>query len=201
MNSWRDLLRVKLHTRTLLQVGALVTGIMFQAKGTIVYVAPGASLSPQSAKPSGVTKAASAVPLGGVLLCPPFNSASVQSPLQTGHHKVVLSWKAPAANPRNDKDPVQGYCVYRSMKQKDASPELINPIPFTGTSCTDDLVADHQTYYYVVVAISAQGRTSSFSNEATAVVLGEKQSSGSVGSSPLCRKGAGSLRGLRNDGD
>ena len=201
VNHWQDLLRVKLHTRTLLHVVSLVTGIMFQAKGGIAHVAPGSSLSPQSAKASRGTKAASAAPHGKSLLCPAFNSASVQSPLQTRHHEVVLSWKAPPSNLSDDKDLLQGYCVYRSMKQNDASPKLINSIPFAGTSCADDLVADHQTYYYVVVAISAEGRTSSFSNEAIAVIPGKKQSSVFGGSYPLCRKGAGSKRGLRNGGD
>jgi len=78
------------------------------------------------------------------------------------------------------------------MKQNDASPELINPIPFTGTSCIDDFVADDRTYYYVVIAINATGKTSSFSNEATAAIPGEKQRSVSVGVYPLCRTGAGS---------
>jgi hypothetical protein len=174
---------------------------MFQTKGAIAHVVPGSSVSPQSAKSFRGTEGASAAPHGKHLLCPAFNSARVHSPLQTGHHKVVLSWEAPPSSPSHDKDPVLGYCVYRSLNQKDASPRLINSIPFTGTSCIDDFVADHQTYYYVVMAISANGRTSSFSNEATAAIPGKKQSSVPVGSYPLCREGVSSKRGLHKDGN
>lgn len=106
----------------------------------------------------------------------------------TQHHKVILVWKASprAASPEYD---AVGYCVYRSTKQGDDSPELINSTPFTGTGCTDDLVTDDRTYYYVVRAISSKGRKSPLSNEALALIPPEGQAAKPVatGSFPSCR--------------
>jgi hypothetical protein len=189
VNCWQDLLEIRLHSRTLLGVVALV-GIMFQTEGVIGQVAPHTRLSTRSTEASKGTAHDSAAQDGKPVLCPVFSSPAMQSQLQGGHHKVILSWKTAASTRSDDKDPVQGYCVYRKIKQNDAPLELINSIPFTGTTCTDDLVADDEVYYYVVMAISAKGRTSSFSNEATAGIPGKKQPSVSVGSYPLCRKAA-----------
>lgn len=165
---------------------------MFQTKGVIGQVASHSRVRTQSTEASKGKAPNSAAQDGKPVLCPVFSSPAVQSQLQGGHHKVILSWKTAVSTPSDDKDPVQGYCVYRKIKQNDAPLELINSIPFTGTTCTDDLVADDGIYYYVVMAINAKGRTSAFSNEATAVITGKKKPSVSVGSYPLCRKAAGS---------
>jgi fibronectin type 3 domain-containing protein len=84
-----------------------------------------------------------------------------------------------------------GYCVYRGLKSNDPSPELVNPIPFPDTSCTDDLVENDKKYYYVVQAISAKGITSIVSNEAPVTIPTGRQSHRSVSASaPLCRESA-----------
>ena len=91
---------------------------------------------------------------------------------------MILSWKASA--PADSKHAAaEGYCIYRGIKPKDPSPELVNPIPIPVTSCTDDLVEDDNKYYYVVRAISAK----------SAIPTG-KQSNPSVSgaSAPLCRE-------------
>ena len=69
---------------------------------------------------------------------------------------MILSRRASA--PADSKhEAAIGYCVYRGAKRKDPLPELVNSIPFPGTSCTDDLVENHKKYYYVVRAITAKG--------------------------------------------
>jgi len=104
---------------------------------------------------------------------------------------VTLSWRASV--PADSKHDVAiGYCVYRGLKRKDPSPELVNSVPFPGTSCTDDLVENDKKYYYVVRAITAKGVTSIISNEAPVAIPTGKQSNPSVSgaSAPLCREPA-----------
>jgi hypothetical protein len=107
-----------------------------------------------------------------------------------GEHSVTLSWRASA--PANSKhDAAVGYCIYRSLKPKDPSPELVNSIPFPGTTCTDDRVANDTKYYYVVRAINAKGRTSINSNEAPAAIPSGKSPAVPPGPAPpLCRETA-----------
>jgi hypothetical protein len=117
--------------------------------------------------------------------------------MQTGHHKVILSWKASATGPDHDSQLV-GYCLYRSTKQNAAKQnptcsgcEQVNPIPVVGTGCVDDLVADGTTYYYVVTAINEKKKISSSSNETSAQIPLNKTADGAPGSSyPLCRAGS-----------
>ena len=104
---------------------------------------------------------------------------------------MILSWKA--SSPADSKhDDAKGYCVYRGVKHKDPSPELVNPIPFPGTSCMDDLVNNDEKYYYVVRAISAKGVTSIVSNEVPIAIPTSKGSNPPVPgvSTPLCREPA-----------
>jgi hypothetical protein len=99
---------------------------------------------------------------------------------------VILSWRASA--PADSKHAAAiGYCIYRGVKPKDPSPVLLNPTPFPGASCADDLVVNDKQYYYVVRAISVKGVTSVISNEAPAAV---PQGNPSVtrASPPLCRE-------------
>jgi len=138
----------------------------------------------QSASSTGV----SAKPKTTSPALPMCGTASVQTPTPASqHHKVVLSWKAgsPALTP--DYEAV-GYCVYRSTKQNDLAPDLINSTAFSGTSCTDDLVSDNLTYYYIVRAISAKGRKSPFSKDTTALIPNNAPASSAGNTSaPLCR--------------
>jgi fibronectin type 3 domain-containing protein len=99
---------------------------------------------------------------------------------------VVLSWNASApSDPKHAA--AAGYCIYRSVKQKDPSPVLLNNTPFPGTSCVDDLVVNDKKYYYVVRAISAKGVTSIVSNEASAQIPKQSNPSASKALAPLCR--------------
>ena len=134
-------------------------------------------------------------------LCPPAGLTPLQPSQQgTGHHKVILSWKA--STPRtNVESNAIGYCLYRSKTQNVAKRnptcghcEQINQVPIADTSCVDDLVKDSASYYYVVSAINAKGILSVASNEAPAPIPADRQTgllpSGS--SRPAaCRGGSG----------
>ncbi len=136
------------------------------------------------------TSAGSNRSVAGANTCP--GSVLSPEPQFNGGHRVILSWTA-SRPPDAKHSAAIGYCVYRGVKHKDPSPQLLNSEPFPGSTCTDDLVANDQKYYYVVRAISAQGTTSETSNEVPIVisVAGKKSSSVSRGSAPLCRQSAG----------
>jgi len=115
-------------------------------------------------------------------------------PQGLGGHKVTLSWN-PSAPGDSRYGTAVGYCIYRGIKHKDPSPQLLNSTPFAGTTCVDDLVVNDQKYYYVVRAISLQGSTSDTSNEVPAVIPTGSQSrvtlpasSVPASSAPLCRQ-------------
>ena len=103
---------------------------------------------------------------------------------------MILSWRASA--PADSKHAAAvAYCVYRSIKRKDPSPELVNFIPFPGTSCTDDLVENGKKYYYVVRAISQGSYEHHFDRGARPNSNGEAEQSFRLRSSaPLCREQA-----------
>ncbi len=125
------------------------------------------------------------------LVCPIFGNSSVPAASPTpGGHRVILSWRASA--PADSKHAAAaGYCIYRGLRPKDPSPLLLNPTPFPGTRCADDLVFNDKQYYYVVRAISAKGVTSIVSNEAPAAIPKQSNPSGPATSAPLCRESAG----------
>lgn len=127
-------------------------------------------------------------------LCPPAGLPTLQPGPKTGHHRVVLSWNAPAPS-KPPQDNAVGYCLYRSQTQnlaannaKCSQCEQINsvPIPVPVTGCVDDLVQDGVTYYYVVTAISSSHQLSSSSNEVPAVIPPNKPGGG-TSSYPFCR--------------
>ncbi len=124
------------------------------------------------------------------LLCPTFNSSPVPTELQSkGGHRVILSWRASAPADSKHAD-AAGYCVYRGTRTKDPRPVLINAAPFSGTSCTDDLVEGGKKYYYVVRAISAKGVTSIISNAAPAPIPTRERTEAELPgkTAPLCRE-------------
>jgi hypothetical protein len=131
------------------------------------------------------------VPPVAPLTCPTFGSSGAPTALPaTGGHRVILSWRASA--PADSKHAAAiGYCIYRGAKRKDPSPVLLNPVPFAGTSCADDLVVNDKKYYYVVRAISAKGATSIISNEAPAAIPKQGKPPVARASAPLCRAPAG----------
>lgn len=132
----------------------------------------------------GLAKASPGVPLQ----CPPLNAAIVSStPPANGGHRVTLSWKAsPPADAKHAG--AVGYCIYRGAPD-DPNPGLINPTPFPGTSCVDDLVANGQRYSYVVRAISADRLVSTTSNPAPVEIPATGRSAATT-SLPLCRGSA-----------
>ena len=79
----------------------------------------------------------------------------------TGVHSVMLAW---TASPTSG---VTGYILYRGTSPNgEGSTPLTSTIP--GTSYTDLTVQSNTTYYYVVVAVGADGSTKSDnSNEAS----------------------------------
>ena len=122
-----------------------------------------------------------------------------------GHHKVTLSWDAPVPSTWLQKG-VIGYCIYRSQTTftsktsntskkaankdfKCSNCELINPIPFDGVACVDDLVKDGASYFYVVTAINIHRNVSLPSNETSAAIPNSTEAVGppTQGSYPLCR--------------
>ena len=175
----------------------LIVGYGFRLIATAGRVSPSTNLM------SRETPKADAILLASEPKLPPCPQAGVpilQPSTQTGHHKVTLSWNASSPSSDPEKKAV-GYCLYRSDKQNAAKQnstcsdcEQINSIPIAGTGCVDDLVKDGATYYYVVTAINAGGRTSPSSNETPAQVPSTKEAGGSVtvASYPLCRAMTGS---------
>jgi len=192
----RDILEVRLHSRGFVWVLVLIVVSVFQTTGAVGQVGPGSSANTRSAKtPKGKrTLPAAAGPK--LPPCPPADLPTLQpSPEKTGHHKVTLSWNASAPSANSESNAV-GYCLYRRKKQDAAKQsdkcsdcEQINSTPVAGTACVDDLVEDGATYSYVVIAVSAKGRPSSLSNEASAQIPPTKESASSVpmGSYPRCR--------------
>jgi fibronectin type 3 domain-containing protein len=83
---------------------------------------------------------------------------------------VVLSWKASVPASNSPGDAIKGYIVYRSTHSNDRSAPPIHTAVVPGTTCTDDLVENGQTYFYVVRAVSQNGKASDPSNEAKAVI-------------------------------
>lgn len=176
----------------------LIVGYGFRLIATAGRVSPSTNLmSRETPKADAILLAA---PEPKLPPCPQAGAPTLQPSPQTGHHKVTLSWNASSPSSDPEKRAV-GYCLYRSGKQHAAKQnptcsdcERINSIPIAGTGCVDDLVKDGATYYYVVTAINAKGRTSSSSNETPAQIPPTKEGAGSVTitSYPLCRATTGS---------
>ena len=112
----------------------------------------------------------------------------------TGHHKVLLTWKASAPGAR-PVDNAVGYCLYRSLKKDVATYnatcsdcEQINSVPVAGTACVDDLVQDSALYFYVVTAINGSGNRSSSSTQVQVAIPAANVRTGVVlGAYPMCR--------------
>jgi len=148
-----------------------------------------ASQSPEKPRQSVISPGPSS---DARLVCPSRAPAMVQPALQANAgHRVILSWKASA--PRNSKhEAAIGYCIYRSKKDRDSSPELLNSIPFSGTSCADDWVEIDSRYTYEVRAISARGIASDPSNLVHVAIPHSppRNPTASISSVLLCREPA-----------
>jgi len=105
---------------------------------------------------------------------------------KTGEHKVILSWTASA--PADAKHAAaDGYCVYRGERLDDRFLVRVNSRAFRGTSCTDNRVETHKTYYYKVKAISINQTTSDATDFATAPILDRKPNP-AISPPPLCQE-------------
>jgi len=129
--------------------------------------------------------------------CPdaPYSMLQAKDPA-TGHHRVFLKWHASTSASGSDPKEL-GYCLYRTQKpgrakdcpKKYPKCEQVNVVPVSGTHCVDELVKDNSTYYYVAIAITSTG-TSTTSEEAIAEVpAAGKQNPPppGAGSYPACR--------------
>lgn len=93
------------------------------------------------------------------------NSPSVESLAGTGdpvQHSVNLSWDPSLSQ-------VVGYNIYRSV-QSGGPYDKLNSGLDPGTAYTDSTVAGGQTYYYATTAVDSEGKESSYSNLAPAVI-------------------------------
>lgn len=77
-------------------------------------------------------------------------------------HSVDLKWRPSASA-------VVGYSVYRSEKPGGPFTKLTSA-PISGTSYTDRTVQSGHTYFYLVTAVTSEGRESRYSNLVKAVV-------------------------------
>jgi hypothetical protein len=189
----RQRLRVRLGVKSnalFLEVVALfaIVGTL-QSGCTSCRVAPSPTPAQRLAEALRKAGTLTSAPPAASLVCPMLGSTMAPPALQAkGGHRVILSWRASA--PADSKHAAAvGYCIYRSIKPKDPWPELVNSIPFPGTSCVDDLVENGKKYYYVVRAISAKGVISITSNPAPAPIPTWTKTSPYSGTSvPACRE-------------
>jgi hypothetical protein len=187
----RSTVRLRVKFRTLPLAGVVLLFVSaLQIGCTACRVAPSPTPSQRLAEALSRTRTLPSTAPVRPHLCPSFGVAGAPMPA-SGGHRVILSWRASA--PADSKhSEAAGYCVYRSTTRKDPSPELINSVPFPGTSCTDDRVENSKKYYYVVRAISDNNVTSIVSNEARAAIPAGNKSNRSLPgpSAPLCREPA-----------
>jgi hypothetical protein len=174
----------------------LLVAYALRLLATAGRVSPSATLASRPA--SNQEKLRLAAPQPILPLCPNTTTPILRPSSQTGHHRVILTWKASPTSP-NSNQQAAGYCLYRSTTPNPANEkpscrdcEWINKRAIAGTACVDDLVQDGALYYYVVEAISLGGTTSSFSNQAPAQIPSTPNGSVTGNSYHLCRASNGS---------
>jgi fibronectin type 3 domain-containing protein len=119
--------------------------------------------------------------------CPPFVSFPEPAAVNgKGDHRVILSWNASAPADADHADAI-GYCIYRGTKSGDRSLVRVNRKPFRGTTCTDNMVQNGETYFYKVRAISAQGYASKATNLVPAHIPNGKPSVTTTAPPPSCQ--------------
>jgi hypothetical protein len=86
-------------------------------------------------------------------------------------HLVTLSWNAGVPSHSVPPDPIVGYRIYRSEIQNGGwKPITPGQNVVADTTCIDHDVKAGHTYYYRAQSVSAAGKSSVYSNEATAAV-------------------------------
>jgi hypothetical protein len=86
-------------------------------------------------------------------------------------HLVTLSWNAGVPSHSVPPDPIVGYRIYRSEIQNGGwKPITPGQNVVADTTCIDHDVKAGHTYYYRAQSVSAAGKSSVYSNQATAAV-------------------------------
>jgi hypothetical protein len=112
---------------------------------------------------TGKHAAQAATPNAAAALAAPASPARANK--SQPQHTVNLSWQ-PSNSPR-----VVGYNIYRIARQGHSeSREKLNLAPLRSTSCTDNVVQNGQTYFYVVKAVTSAAAESADSNRARATI-------------------------------
>ena len=82
-----------------------------------------------------------------------------------GSHDVVLTWTASTTAG------VLGYYVYRGTASGKEGTTPLNSTPIAGTYYADSNVTDGQTYYYLLMAVGANGTTQSVPSSETSATV------------------------------
>ena len=175
--------RVKPNLRLLLILVALAMAspLLLGCSGS-----PAATRHPAETRQEGASLIKPSPP-AAPLVCPTFGASPALAPIPgKGGHRVMLSWKASAPADSSHTAAI-GYCIYRSTGRKDSPPQLVNSVPFSGITCTDDFVENGNKYFYAVRAVSAKGVSSIRSNVAPARIPNASPQSSAAISAPLCR--------------
>jgi hypothetical protein len=86
-------------------------------------------------------------------------------------HSVTLSWNAATPASHSPGDGIKGYYVYRSLTSHAyTGADRISESPLRATQCVDTTVKPRETYFYVVKAVTQEGKQSDASAEITARV-------------------------------
>ncbi len=107
----------------------------------------------------------------GQLLTPAMSPSPANVPPTSKSHLVNLSWTAGVPSHGVPSDPVAGYRIYRKETEKGGwGPLTHGQNLVAGTSCIDHDVQAGRIYYYRAQTVSAAGKVSVYSNQATAAV-------------------------------
>jgi len=172
----------------------LITGALRNAY-CLGQVGPPSATNSNSAQPPEQKSTPSSKLPPGLPPCPSQKFLPMrQLPPSNASHKVILSWNPSEPSPDHPSKTV-GYCLYKSRTKIDPNQpicstcEPLNAVPVTGTSCTDDIVENDVTYFYVASAVNAAGTPSRWSNVTIPSSSSSKTSSVPASSPPppLCR--------------
>jgi hypothetical protein len=109
------------------------------------------------------------IPLcNGALSSPAGQSSSEGKPHS---HSVTLSWKPAIPASSSPRNGIKGYYVYRSLTSHTYTEgNRMSTFPLPGIQCVDTTVEPQKTYFYVVKAVTADGKKSDSSIEIKAEV-------------------------------
>jgi hypothetical protein len=94
------------------------------------------------------------------------SSGRALPPANPHPHSVTLKWRAALPASGSPQDLIKGYYVYRSLTSHNyIESNRISASLLQGTQCIDNTVEARKTYFYVVKALSENGRPSDASAE------------------------------------